>query len=242
MTQEWCLAINNIDYVRQSLEPFVKELGVDDIISRLADYRSLIEAQRCNDTLKAVIENAMDTERNKILELVDTVAKKMSPMIKRFLQEGAEFIHQDSNSLDRLMIYLEESLRTLHMELNEWNFQRILDAIWMELASILYQLVETNLEKRRPPSFFQNLKEALRIMIKSFKVGSSEDAGDKEVLQRIQETLDLHSLETADLVHQYYVEQLREQEKITKAPYGQLTIRATITGSNILEVCFDSSF
>lgn len=235
VTQEWCLAINNIDYVRQSLEPFVKELGVEEIISKLADYKSPVEAQRCDDTLKAVIENAMDTERNKILELVEMVAKKMSPMMQRFLTEGAEHIQQDSNSLDRLMMYLEESLKMLHQELNEWNFQRILDAIWAELASILYQLVERNLEKRRPPSFFQNLREALRIMIKSFKVGS-EETEDKVVLQRIMETLDLHSMETAELVHQYYVEQLREQEKITKAPYGQLTVCARITLENVLEV------
>lgn len=237
VTQEWCLAINNIDYVRQSLEPFVKELGVDEIIAKLADYKSAIEARRCEDTLKAVIEDAMDTERNKILELVDTVAKKMSPMMNRFLQEGAEFIHQNSNSLDRLMMYLEESLQTLHMELNEWNFQRILDAIWMELASILHQLVQTNLEKRRPPVFFQNLKEALRIMIKSFKMGGDgEDKDDKAALQLIQETLNLHSLETADLVHQYYVEQLREQDKMEKTPYGQLTVHARINAENVLEL------
>lgn len=237
VTQEWCLAINNIDYVRQSLEPFVKELGLDDIVSRMADCKSPAEAQRCNDTMVAVVENSMDTQRNDILQLVETVAKKMSPMMMRFLTEGAEHIQQDSNSLDRLMMYLEDSLKMLHNELNEWNFQRILDAIWMELSSILYQLVERNLEKRRPPSFFQNLREALRIMINSFKVGGSEEEGqDKEVLQKIKETLDLHSMETAELVHQYYVEQLREQEKITKAPYGQLTVRAEINGENVLEV------
>lgn len=64
----------------------------------------------------------------------------------------------------------------------------------------------------------------------------SEETEDKVVLQRIMETLDLHSMETAELVHQYYVEQLREQEKITKAPYGQLTVCARITGENVLEV------
>lgn len=233
------MAINNIDYVRQSLEPFVKELGVEEIITKMADFRSPAEAQRCEETLKAVVENAMDTEQNKILELVETVAQKMAPIMKRFLAEGAEHIHRDSNSLDRLMMYLEESLQMLHTELNEWNFKRILDAIWLELSSILYQLVERNLEKRRPPMFFQNLREALRVMIKSFKVGEGEgdeQGQDKEVLVRIQETLDLHSMETAELVHQYYVEQLREQERITKAPYGQLTIRAWINGDNVLEV------
>lgn len=74
-------------------------------------------------------------------------------------------------------------------------------------------------------------------MIKSFKMGGDgEEKQDKAALQRIQETLDLHSLETADLVHQYYVEQLREQEKLEKAPYGQLTVHAKINAENVLEL------
>lgn len=146
VTQEWCLAINNIDYIRQSLSPFVKELNVDGIISKLAEYRSPIEAERCADTIRNVIDNAIDTERNKILELIEVVARKMSPPMRRFLTEGAELLHQDSNSMDRLMMYLEDSLKTLNSELNEVNFERVLDAIWTELSVILYELVQSNLD------------------------------------------------------------------------------------------------
>lgn len=146
VTREWCLAINNIDYIRETLEPFVRELRVDEIILRLADYRSAIEAERCANTMKAVIENAVDTERNKILELIEVLAQKMSPSMRRYLTEGAELLHQDSNSMDRLMNYLEDSLRMLNAELNEVNFARVLDAIWMELSAVLYDLVQSNLD------------------------------------------------------------------------------------------------
>lgn len=146
VTQEWCLAINNIDYVREHLNIIVKAFGVDDIISKLADYRSPMEAERCAQTIKNVTENAEDTERNKILELIETVAQKMSPSMRKFLAEGAEFLHQDSNSMDRLMMYLESSLQTLNAELNEINFERMLDAIWAQLAIILYDLVQSNLD------------------------------------------------------------------------------------------------
>lgn len=119
---------------------------MDDIICKLADYRSAIEADRCADTLKNVIENAIDTEKNKILELIEIVARKMSPSMRRFLTEGAELLHQDSNSMDRLMMYLEDSLKTLNSELNEINFERVLDTIWTELSAILYDLVQSNLD------------------------------------------------------------------------------------------------
>lgn len=119
---------------------------MDDIISKLAEYRSLIEAERCADTLKIIIDNAIDTEKNKILELIEHVARKMSPSMRRFLTEGAELLHQDSNSMDRLMMYLEDSLKTLNSELNEINFERVLDTIWTELSAILYDLVQSNLD------------------------------------------------------------------------------------------------
>lgn len=166
VTREWCLAINNIDYIRQSLSPFVKvrrieftictrflnnfltfqELKVDDIIAEIAEFRSPLEADRCSNTLKNVIENALDTETNKILELIECVARKMCPPMRKFLLEGAELLHQDSNSMDRLMMYLEDSLKTLNTELNEVNFERVLEAIWTELSAILYELVQANLD------------------------------------------------------------------------------------------------
>lgn len=105
-----------------------------------------MEAQRCSETVKNVIANAIDIETNKILELIEIVARKMSPPMRKFLTEGAELLHQDSNSMDRLMMYLEDSLQTLNSELNEINFERVLDAIWCELASILYELVQKNLD------------------------------------------------------------------------------------------------
>lgn len=154
VTQEWCLAINNIDYIRQSLKPFASELGVDDIITKLSDVQSPIEADRCAETLRAVLENAIDTERNKILDLVEKLARKMAPAMRRFLVEGAELLQQDSNSMDRLMMYMEESLAMLNSELNETNFERVLDAIWSELTSILYDLIQSNLDVSTFSHFF----------------------------------------------------------------------------------------
>jgi BAI1-associated protein 3 len=46
VTTEWCVAINNIDYVRQSLQPFVQELGMEEIIQKMCEAKSPIEAQR----------------------------------------------------------------------------------------------------------------------------------------------------------------------------------------------------
>lgn len=70
----------------------------------------------------------------------------MTPSISRFLVEGAELLNQESNSVDRLMQYLDENLVTLHDQLNDDNFQSMLNMIWEKVAKILYDLVETSLE------------------------------------------------------------------------------------------------
>lgn len=146
VTREWCLAINNIDYIRQSLSPFMNEFGIEDIISALSDLRSPADADRCNETLKNVIANAVDTQENQIYNLIQYVAQKMGPPMKKFLAEGAEFVNQGSNSMDRLLLYMESSLTVLHEELNQQNFEKMLDSIWTELANILDELIKSNLD------------------------------------------------------------------------------------------------
>lgn len=225
-----------------------------------------MEAERCSDTLKNVIANALDTETNKIVELIEVVARKMSPPMRRFLTEGAELLHQDSNSMDRIMMYLEDSLQTLNAELNEVNFERILDAIWTELAFILKELVQNNidvsscsrrdafrthiicnllyfrrfslqLQKRRPPLFFANLRDTLQLMVKSFKgTQSNKDkaSSDKETLEEIFNLLELHGYETSDLIHQYYLEQVKQQDNIPDSRFGQLTVRCWFEENNLV--------
>ena len=72
----------------------------------------------------------------------------MVPAMSRFLQEGAELLHQDSNSLDRLMKYLEENLTTLNSQLYPDNFSRILNLIWNELTTVICNIFQSGLEVR----------------------------------------------------------------------------------------------
>lgn len=77
VTNEWCLAINNIDYVRETLEPFTQDLGMKEVIQKISDLKSPLDAQRCQHTLDNVIANAIDTVKNKIIELLEIVVDKV---------------------------------------------------------------------------------------------------------------------------------------------------------------------
>ncbi|XP_047522377.1 protein unc-13 homolog 4B isoform X6 [Pieris napi] len=284
VTTEWCVAINNIDYVRQSLTPFVEELGMDEIIQKMCESRSPLEAQRCRDTLHNVIANAIDTVKNKIVELLEVMIKKMMPSITRFLMEGAELLHQDCSSMDRVMRYLEANLDTLYQHLNNENFSRTLDIVWEQLGEVLYELIQANLEKptvatrirfrfryhknkvaptilklrhrgakitryinprrltksaaanldskRRPPAFFSNLHECLKIMVRSFRQDNKE-IYTSDTLKRVEYLLKLHGMETRELIHQYHLERWQEQQTVSEPKMGMLTVRAQFIDNNL---------
>lgn len=74
---QWCLAVNNIDYVKQSIHPFVNDLGLVKLMNNLASYKSETEADHCKKTLDLVVDNAIDTVNNKIIDLLQTVVNKV---------------------------------------------------------------------------------------------------------------------------------------------------------------------
>ncbi|XP_056643734.1 protein unc-13 homolog 4B isoform X2 [Diorhabda sublineata] len=232
VTNEWCLAINNIDYVRETLEPFTRDLGMTEVIRKIGEIKSPVDAQRCERTLDNVIANAVDTVKNKIIELLEIVVKKMAPSMKRLLIEGAELCEQDCNSIDRLMMYVDNNLSTLNRELNEENFNRTLELVWDMLAETLDEIIQTNIDKRRPPSFFANLHKTLNLMLGSFK--NPDDCTNCDALKRTEDVLRVYGLETSDLIHEVHKNLHKKfQSAAADSPLGQLTVIAKFSDTTL---------
>lgn len=70
-------------------------------------------------------------------------------------------------------------------------------------------------------------------MISCFKSGQIVTS-DVEVLNEIERMLDLHAFETADLIHQYYLERFGHQKETSNSEYGKLTIRAQFTETGLM--------
>jgi hypothetical protein len=69
VTPELCLAINNIDYVLQYIQPFVKELAIDEVIEKLRVLNGDLVANACKRTLATLVHNAVENVENKIFEV-----------------------------------------------------------------------------------------------------------------------------------------------------------------------------
>lgn len=90
-------------------------------------------------------------------------------------------------------------------------------------------------QKRRPPSFFANLRDTLHVLMKYFRDADNlpKAVGDIQVIEHIEKTLKLHALETAELIHHYHLYRLEEQCKLDETKYGQLTVRCSFKGNNL---------
>ncbi|XP_025200200.1 protein unc-13 homolog 4B-like isoform X2 [Melanaphis sacchari] len=233
VTKEWCLAVNNIDYVKQNIRQFVNDLGITQLMNSLANYKREISEDHCKKTLDLVVDNAIDTVNNKIIDLLQTVVNKMSPEISKFLIEGAEVFNTNNNHLDNLMLYLDENLCTLSKELNKENFQRILDIIVDQIATIMYNLIQNILEKKKPPTYFRNLRDSFHILFGFLRKDNTEYKS--ETIQKLEALLHLHTLDTENLIHEYYLERLQKQKEIQEANEGVLTVKLIFI-NNVLKV------
>lgn len=237
VTREWCMAICNISHIQNSIAAFVKDLGVDGVLKNLGESLSSQEVERCQQTIQNVIENAQDTVQNRLASLIDELANKMIPVMRNYLVTGIDTLTEELSSVEGLFMYLEKSLAVLHAELDDASFERMIDSIWKGFSAVFYELVQGNLDKRRPPSFFVNLREVLKIMASSFKYGDKPFSDiTSETLANVERLLALHASETDVLIHQYYKERFERQLTRTQSVYGQLTVKAEFAPNNTLHI------
>lgn len=80
----------------------------------------------------------------------------------------------------------------------------------------------------------------MKTSFKSTNESSGEESSYIAALDVIDRQLQLHGLETSDLIHQYFLEQHKTQSEMTSAPYGQLTVRCWFKGDYLeVRVCLN---
>lgn len=71
-----------------------------------------------------------------------------------------------------------------------------------------------------------NLHETLKILVGFFKQGDGKnDTNNPAILDQMEHLLQLHGMETWELIHQYRLERREEQMAMEAATHGLLTVR-----------------
>jgi len=80
-----------------------------------------------------------------------------------------------------------------------------------------------NTQKKRRTSYFKNLRDSYYILSGFLK--KENEAEKSETIQKLEEILRLHSMDTEDLIHEYFLEKHRATKEIQEEPEGTLAVK-----------------
>ncbi|XP_077526534.1 BAI1-associated protein 3-like isoform X2 [Haemaphysalis longicornis] len=231
VSEEVCIVINNMEYVRRALKPLHNELELEPIVAAIEQAEGDRAADKCRAAFQALLHNADEDVVHKILTIIAGLSEKMRPEIKKFLFHLAWAPERlDAGSaLGPLIDYLDSNLRTLYESLMKVNFYRTLEAVWRVVLQELMLTARNNLGER--VGFFQRLFSSLGVLLEFFHAedkGLSLKSLHSLPYQDLDRLLKLHKADTADLIELYCLHRLDEQQRqiqAAAAPFGTLTVR-----------------
>ncbi|GFO38153.1 Bai1-associated protein 3 [Plakobranchus ocellatus] len=250
VTEELCITINNIEQVRRSLRPLptlldfneiqqAVELARDDPLHHSHHKKGGGPNQHTmgdaalgllgTASLQGIIQMADESMVNKIRQVVDRVADKMRPDIKKdvFHLNWAPESLPAEEAVGDLLEYLDSNLLTLNKNLLKTNFERILSSIWVEVLEEFREVLDT--EEMRPPVFYQRMFQALSLLVDFLYAngnGLEMEAILIEPFENLRKELTMHKMDTLTLIETFYVEKNEQQTHTSNTEYGVLNVRA----------------
>lgn len=223
VTEPLCITINNVEHVRKALKPLPDTLQFDRLQTELEKSNVKLQAN-----LYTMIKDADSNMSKKIKQVVDRVADKMRPDIKKdvfHLNWAPESVPAD-DAIGDLMTYLDNNLLTLNSNLLKSNFDRILESIWEELLEEFKDVMET--EEPRQPVFYKRMYDALGLLVDFFNANGKglamAELQTKE-FKELKSKLTLHKMDTFALMEKFYEEKLEQQKITTSKEYGEINVR-----------------
>lgn len=215
---ETFIAIANFNYVSKESETCVADL-----------VRNL-------ENVHKAFENSQKYEVNAIRQLLEFTFKKTSVTIKKLMLEGAEKDNYRSDDIaDRLMVYVEDTMLSLHQDLGCKDIEIAKLVFWEQILLVFEDVIQTSIQRQRAPQFFSNLKKIFSVLKEIFKL-EENDFLNLEKVKKIDHVLDRYGLNTSRLIHQYFKDRYEMQNQIQKTPYnpnGMLTVICYFSGNTL---------
>ncbi|CAM1322555.1 BAIAP3 (predicted), partial [Pycnogonum litorale] len=228
-SDQLCVTINNIEHVRQGMKPMAEELEFEAILYAVEKTQGDRQAQRCRASLYGMIHSTEGDVASKIQMIVHRVSVKMQPEIKKsvfHLACSPEAMSAD-DAIVPLMKYLDTNLIVLHKNLLQINFDRMLQAIWDVVVTELIKTTHGNITEKQT-QFFKRLHDSLNILLNFFHAegkGMALPSLYGPTYHTLERMLKLHMSDTQDLLEMFYLQRLKDQQKLLRADFGVLNVR-----------------
>ncbi|XP_065576099.1 protein unc-13 homolog 4B-like isoform X2 [Artemia franciscana] len=243
ITEEILMAVNNLIFVRDSIEPLVPELGLSltsdgrpnsALLRALASLHNEAVAMSHVKTVQALIANCAETIETRVSEMWDEFGEAMMPDVLQFTR----FACDNSDNRDLLLDQYDINLNMAKERLSSDDlFQQCL-TVHCELAWKAYcKIVLEKIEEKQPPALFQNISNLVKSTCLFFygieDPEITEELMGGALLKEVQSLLDIYAAETWQIIHRYLINRQEQQQDLAESPYGALAVKAMFSGTNL---------
>ncbi|KAL1129161.1 hypothetical protein AAG570_013692 [Ranatra chinensis] len=231
-TDEMCVAMNDLEYVRRSVSLLPDEMGLETVLEAVEAAAPLGggDKSQWRDAIQALLDQATNQLEADIMMVITRIGVKMCSSLKKsmFHLAWSPDSLPTSESISPLLEYLDNHLLALNAALIPRNFERVLATIWdVCLLHLGHQMDGNSADK--VIGFYDRLYEALDILVDFFHAegkGLTMESLRSESYRAIEQRLQYHKTETEQLITLYYAQRLFEQLAVESMEYGVLSVRA----------------
>ncbi|XP_034175454.1 BAI1 associated protein 3 isoform X2 [Osmia lignaria lignaria] len=236
-TDEMCVAINGLEYVRRWLLDLGEELHVEKLLTALECQAGESARMQWRTALTTPLEQTPGQMLLFINQIVSRIGTKMRPPLKKamFHLAWSPDSLPTSEAIAPLLEYLDVHLVALNSALLVVNFNRVLQDIWEVVLVELSNQMDGNAGDK-PAMFYERLHEALDLLIKFFHAdekGLPYDALHCQSFLNVEERLQYHKMDTTFLIDRFYRQRLQDQLNTVASEYGVLTVRAYLNHDSL---------
>ncbi|ETN63965.1 munc13-4 [Anopheles darlingi] len=213
-TDELCVIVNNLEYVRRGLAEFHPE----------------------THQLPENAETLLDNTIAQLEAKADRVLTKLTASMQAPLQKSVFHLAWSPDSLPAnqavmpLLEYLDSHLATLNVTLLSQNFYRAMTLIWNSVLTEFAKQMDAGGEGEKPTNFHDRMYGALQLLGEFFNaegLGLPPEILHSDTFWRVEQRLQYHKTDTDHLIDLFYMQRLQEQLNTGgPTPLGTLSVKA----------------
>ncbi|XP_061411564.1 BAI1-associated protein 3-like [Lethenteron reissneri] len=223
VSTQLCAVVGDLDFVREKLLLFPEQLGWEEFGAAIGDHGKQVQT-----ALYGQLHGAQDDLACQANDILTSVPTRMLLDLKQrvaSLVNAPDYI-QPPEALSPLIEYLEASLFTFNQRLSNERCIRIMQTVWTALLDIFTDAVRSR--QSHCVSFDVRFHYSLLALRETFHAdgeGLLPAVLESDAFQVLEKKLRLKTLSTVELIEEFYLERIKEQELCHQSGLGELRVR-----------------
>nr|XP_015215507.1 PREDICTED: BAI1-associated protein 3 isoform X1 [Lepisosteus oculatus] len=228
LTNQLCIALNNIEHVRKFLSNLPKDLDWKSLEVAMEESCGAEGKEQVQKALNAQLFNIDIDLQREAKRMIALLTDKMVLDMKKYIQHislSPDSIHND-DAVSPLMKYLDDTLVILSESLVKENLSRVLQGLWQLLLRLIFDTVAEN--RGVSVEFYGRFHYTVEVLVEFFHAegeGLALDNLRNEQYKALEEELRLNKCSSSELIEQYFLEKIAHQRMLKHSKFGRISVK-----------------